>query len=71
MCTCAEYKTKDTYFGRNLDYEFSYGEEVVVMPRKFVINLAHEGELKEHYAMVGMAHVVNNTPAKSNQYCDF
>ncbi|MBS7353534.1 MAG: linear amide C-N hydrolase [Erysipelotrichaceae bacterium] len=45
MCTCAEYKTKDTYFGRNLDYEFSYGEEVVVMPRKFVINLAHEGEL--------------------------
>ena len=62
MCTCAEYKTKDTYFGRNLDYEFSYGEEVVVMPRKFVINLAHEGELKEHYAMVGMAHVVNNTP---------
>ena len=28
MCTAAVYKTKDFYFGRNLDYEFPYGEEV-------------------------------------------
>ena len=26
MCTAATYKTKDFYFGRTLDYEFSYGE---------------------------------------------
>ena len=25
MCTAATYKTKDFYFGRTLDYEFSYG----------------------------------------------
>lgn len=24
MCTAATYKTKDFYFGRTLDYEFSY-----------------------------------------------
>ena len=27
MCTAATYKTKDFYFGRTLDYEFSYGDE--------------------------------------------
>ena len=28
MCTAVTYKTKDFYFGRTLDYEFSYGEEL-------------------------------------------
>ena len=30
MCTAATYRTKDFYFGRTLDYEFSYGDEVTV-----------------------------------------
>lgn len=29
MCTAISYKAKDFYFGRTLDYESSYGEEVV------------------------------------------
>ena len=33
MCTAAVYRTKDTYFGRTLDYEFSYGDEVTITPR--------------------------------------
>ena len=28
MCTAATYTTDSFYFGRNLDYEFSYGDEV-------------------------------------------
>ena len=32
MCTAATYKTADFYFGRTLDYEFSYGDEVPTMP---------------------------------------
>ena len=35
MCTAATYKTNDFYFGRTLDYESSYGEEIVIMPRNF------------------------------------
>ena len=31
MCTAATYKTKDFYFGRTLDYEISYGDEVVIL----------------------------------------
>ena len=34
MCTAATYRTRDHYFGRTLDYEFSYGEEITVMPRR-------------------------------------
>lgn len=62
MCTCAEFRNEDTYFGRNLDYEFSYGEEVCVMPRNYVINLRHEGSINNHYAMIGMAHMANDMP---------
>ena len=62
MCTAATYKTKDFYFGRTLDYEFSYGEEIVVMPRNFPISFRHMGEMKHHYALIGMAHLAGNFP---------
>ena len=62
MCTAAPYKTKDFYFGRTLDYEFSYGEEIVVMPRNFPISFRHMGEMKHHYALIGMAHLAGNFP---------
>lgn len=57
MCTAATYKTKDFYFGRTLDYEFLYNEEVTVMPRNFPLPLRNLGVLKNHYAMIGMAFV--------------
>ena len=44
MCTAATYQTRDFYFGRNLDYECSYGEQVVVVPRNFPFALRHGGE---------------------------
>ena len=35
MCTAITYKTKDFYFGRNFDYDISYGEKIVITPREF------------------------------------
>ncbi|EKC80081.1 penicillin V acylase related amidase, partial [human gut metagenome] len=35
MCTATTYKTEDFYFGRTLDYECSYGEEIVIHAEKF------------------------------------
>ena len=35
MCTAATYKTKDFYFGGTLDYEFSYGDQKVIMRLNF------------------------------------
>ena len=62
MCTAATYKTKDFYFGRTLDYEFSYGDEITITPRNYVFNLRHMGTLSKHYALIGMAHVAGDYP---------
>ena len=62
MCTAATYLTKDFYFGRTLDYEFSYGEEVVVVPRNYPYLFRQVNSLNTHYAIIGMAHVVNGVP---------
>ena len=62
MCTAATYQTKDFYFGRNLDYEFPYGEEVCIVPRNFPVPLRHLPELTQHHAIIGMAHVADGYP---------
>ncbi len=62
MCTAATYRTKDFYFGRTLDYEFSYGDEVTVTPRNFSFSFRNMGLMESHYAMIGMAHVTEGYP---------
>ena len=62
MCTAATYKTNDFYFGRTLDYEFSYGDEVVVMPRNYPIRFRSAGKKENHYAIIGMAFVAGKDP---------
>ena len=62
MCTAATYRTKDFYFGRTLDYEISYGDQIVVTPRNYAFPLRNGGELKSHYAMIGMACVMQDYP---------
>ena len=62
MCTAATYRTKDFYFGRTLDYEFSYGEEVVVVPRRFPLPFRQVKSMDTHYAIIGMAHVTDGCP---------
>ena len=62
MCTAATYKTSGFYFGRTLDYEFSYGEKIVVTPRRFPLAFRSGTALGEHYALLGMAHVTDGYP---------
>lgn len=62
MCTAISYKTKDHYFGRNLDLEISYQETIVIMPRKFPFLFRKVDALEKAYAMIGMATVVENYP---------
>ena len=62
MCTAATYKTKDFYFGRTLDYEFSYGDQIVIAPRNYSFHFRHVGDMKNHYAIIGMAHVAEDYP---------
>ncbi len=62
MCTALNLTTKDHYFGRNLDLDCSYGEEVCVMPRNYPLEFRKMESMKKHYAMIGMATVVQDIP---------
>lgn len=57
MCTAATYQTKNHYFGRNLDYEFSYGESVVIIPRNFPMYFREVAPLTSHFAIIGITHL--------------
>lgn len=62
MCTAAAYKTKDHYFGRNLDYEISYGQAVTIMPHNFLFPYRKMRRPQKQYAMIGMAATVDHVP---------
>lgn len=62
MCTAVSFTTKDHYFGRNLDFEFSYEETVTITPRNYRFSFCNGKELHNHYAIIGMAYVVDGYP---------
>lgn len=62
MCTAAEYSTKHHYFGRNLDLEYSYHEEVTITPRHFPFQYRRMAAQKTHYAIIGMAFIAGGYP---------
>lgn len=62
MCTAVTYRTRDHYFGRNLDYERTFGEEIVITPRHFPLVFRRLANLESHFAMIGMAHVARGCP---------
>jgi choloylglycine hydrolase len=62
MCTSILYNAGDHYFGRNLDLEVSFGQEVVVTPRNYQFNFRRVPSMGHHYAIIGMALVKDNYP---------
>lgn len=62
MCTAATYKTGDFYMGRTLDYERSYGDKITVTPRNYPFRFRCMEDLPTHYAMIGMACVMEDYP---------
>ena len=41
---------------------FRTGEEVTITPRNYPFSFLVSGERKQHYAMIGMAHVADDYP---------
>lgn len=62
MCTAVTYQTRDHYFGRNLDLEYSYRETVTVTPRNYPFHFRKVAPIETHYAMIGMATVIDDYP---------
>ena len=62
MCTAITFQTKDFYFGRTMDYDISYNEEIAITPRNMPFYFRHTKELSHHYALIGMAYVNGGYP---------
>lgn len=59
MCTAISY---NNYFGRNLDLEYSYNEQVVITPKNYRFNFTDNRILDKGYAIIGIATVCENYP---------
>lgn len=62
MCTCINFKTKDNYFGRNLDLEYRFNEKVVITPRNYEFKLKNGATINTKHSIIGMATVIENYP---------
>lgn len=62
MCTSIVFSPKDHYFGRNLDLEITFGQQVVITPRNYNFKFRKMPDLKNHYAMIGISLDMDNYP---------
>lgn len=62
MCTAISICQNKHYFGRNLDYEHTFGEKVVITPRMYKFTFRNGRETIKHPAIIGMALPYRNYP---------
>ncbi|MBE7057062.1 MAG: linear amide C-N hydrolase [Ruminococcaceae bacterium] len=62
MCTAIFLKNKNSYFGRTLDLEYGYDEQVVITPKNYKFTFRHEKTPRRLFPVIGMATVVNGYP---------
>jgi len=60
MCTSIMWKYSNSFFGRNLDIEKSFGEEVIFVPRKFRFNF--KSDYKNNFAIYGIGIIKKGYP---------
>ncbi len=62
MCTAVSLEKTAHYFGRNLDLDCSYGEQVCITPRNFPFPFRRRDTVQSHFAMIGMATLQEGYP---------
>ena len=62
MCTAISMNFDGLYFGRTMDIEFNFDGKIVTAPRRFLFSEKNAEGLAVHYAVTGMARVVNGYP---------
>ena len=62
MCTAINDISARHLFGRTLDLDRSYGQQIVISPRRLSLSFIHEGKSSDHYAVIGAAHLEGNYP---------
>lgn len=62
MCTAISFLSGDHYFGRNLDLEFCYHEQVTITPRNYPLHFHNGQQSTNHPAIIGIATVAEGYP---------
>ncbi len=62
VCTAISVTNDYNYFGRNLDFELSFGEKVIITPRNFKFSFRNGKTIKKHFAIIGMGIESKNFP---------
>ena len=62
MCTSIAMNWGSGYFGRNMDVEYSFGEQIAVIPRRYPLRFWRQPPQEVHLALVGMAHMAGGRP---------
>lgn len=62
MCTSILMTGEKSFFGRNMDLHYPLVKNVVITPRKYPFSFRAAGEIKEHFAIIGMAMVRDSYP---------
>ncbi len=55
MCTAISVTCGNHYFGRNLDFEHTFGEQIIITPRLFPLAFQNGTNKERHDAIIGMA----------------
>lgn len=61
-CTAIVYRGKNNYIARNLDLEYRYDEQIVIVPRNYQLNFMLVPSCKHHYAIIGTATIIDDIP---------
>ncbi|MGX4686230.1 choloylglycine hydrolase [Vagococcus sp. JNUCC 83] len=62
MCTSVSFNGNHHFFGRNLDLHYTFNQEVVITPRHYPFNFRNGLTISNHYAIIGMGLIVDDTP---------
>lgn len=62
MCTAINLRKHNHYFGRNLDLEYHYYEEVVITPKNYQFPFRYAKCNSNNYPMIGIATVLDGIP---------
>ena len=62
MCTSIAMNWGGGCFGRNMDVEYSFGEQVAVTPRRYPLQFWRQPAQEAHFALIGMAHMAGGRP---------
>jgi len=62
MCTAISINKYKHYFGRTLDLEYNYNENVIIVPRAYNLKFRYNQSNNNHFAFIGIGIIENNYP---------